>query len=45
MVLVCHVTLQDKLIKALYGFTVRSPSRYLTILPRLFGITTEIVEI
>ena len=45
MVLVCHVTLQDKVIKALYGFMVRSPSRYLTILPGLLGIATEIVEI
>ena len=45
MVLVCHVTLQDKVIKALYGFMDRSHSRYLTILPRLLGIATEIVEI
>ena len=45
MVLVCHVALQDKVIKVLYGFMVRSPSRYLTILPRLLAIATEIVEV
>ena len=44
MVLVCHVTLQDKVIKALYGFMDRNHSRYLIIL-RLLGIATEIVEI
>ena len=37
MVFICHVTLQDHVIKALNDFMVRIPSRYATIMPK-FGV-------
>ena len=45
MVFVCHVTLQDHVIKALSNFMVKSPTKYVTILPSLVAIGTVIVEI
>ena len=45
MVFVCHVTLQDHVIKALYDFMIRSLSRYLTILASLVDIDAVVVEI
>ena len=45
IVFVCHVTLQDDVIKALNDFMVRSPSRYVTILPNLVAISTAILDI
>ena len=43
--LVCHVILQDHVIKVSYDFRVRSPSSYITILPSLVTISTMVVEI
>ena len=40
MVFVCHVTLQDHVIKVFNDLTVRSPSRYVTIIPSLVAIDT-----
>ena len=45
MVYVCHVTLQNHVIKVLNNFMVRSPSRYVTTLPSLVAIDTVAVEI
>ena len=45
MVFVCHVTLQDHVIKVFNDLTVRSPSRYVTIIPSLVAIDTVAVEI
>ena len=45
MVFVCHVTLQDNVIKALYDFMVRSSSRYVTILLNLAIIDPVVGEI
>ena len=45
MVFVCHVTLQDHMIKALYDFMIKSLSRYITILASLVAIDIVIVEI
>ena len=45
MVFICPVTLQDYAIKALSNFMVKSPTRYITILPSLVAIVTVIVEI
>ena len=42
-VCVCHVTMQDHVIKALYDFMVRSLSRYITILSNLVAISTVVV--
>ena len=43
MVFVCHVTLQDHVIKGLNYFVVWSPSRYITILPSLVAIVIVLV--
>ena len=40
MVLICHVTLQDHMNKLLNDFLVRTPARYVTILPSLLAIGT-----
>ena len=45
MVFVCHVTLQDHVIKVFNDLAVRSPSRYVTIIPSLVAIDTVAVEI
>ena len=45
MVLVCHVILQDHVIKGSCDFTGRSPSRLVSILSRLVTITILVVEI
>ena len=39
------MTLQDHMIKALYDFMVRSPAKYVTLIPSLAAIGTVIVEI
>ena len=45
MVFVCHVTLQDYAIKAMYNFMIRNLSRYITILASFVAIDTVVVEI
>ena len=45
MVFVCHVTLQDHMIKALYNFMIRSLSRYITIVASLVAIEIVVVQI
>ena len=45
MVSVCHVTLQDHLIKVLNDFIVRNPTRYVTILPGLVAIGIVAMDI
>ena len=46
MIFICHVTLQDHLVKAFYDFMVRCSSRQVTILPRLVrNIGTVVVEV
>ena len=40
MIFVCHVTLQDHVIKVLNDFMVKNPSRYITKLPSLLVIGT-----
>ena len=45
MVFICHVTLQDHLIKALYDFMVRSSLRLVDILPGVVPIGTVVKEI
>ena len=45
MVFVCHVTLQDRVIKVLIDFTVRSTSEYVTILLSLVVIGNLLVKI
>ena len=45
MVFVCHVTFQDHVIRALFDFIIRSPSRYVTIVPRLVAIGTVVLKI
>ena len=45
MVFVCHVTLQDHVIKALSFFVVMIPSKKGTIRPRLVTIDTMVKEI
>ena len=42
---VCHVTLQDHVIKSKSGFMVRSLSKYVTILKSLVAIGTVLEEI
>ena len=42
---VCHVILQDHIIKALYGFMIKNLSRYTTILASLVAIDIVVVEI
>ena len=44
-VFICHVTLQEHVIKALYDFMIRSLSRYITILASLVAIDIVVVEI
>ena len=44
MVFVCHVTLQDHVIKALNEFMISSPSRSVTILSSLVVIDPVVVE-
>ena len=44
MILVCHVILQDHVIKRSCDFMDRSPSRKVTILPSLVAIGTLVVE-
>ena len=36
----CHVTLQDHVVKVLYGFMIKSLTRYITILASLVAIDT-----
>ena len=43
--LVCHLTLEEHVIKASNDLMVKSPSRYDTILPALVAIDTVIVKI
>ena len=45
MVFVCHVTLEDHVIKALNNFVVRSPSGKIVVLPSLVAMDTVVVEI
>ena len=45
IVLVCHVTLQDHIIKALHDLLVSSPSRSVMILPSLMAIGTVVMEL
>ena len=45
MVLVCHVILQDHLIKAYYDFVLESLPKYVTILPNVVAIGTLVEEI
>ena len=45
MVFVCHVILQDRVIKVLIDFTVRSTSEYVTILLILVVIGNLVVKI
>ena len=45
VVFVCHLTLQDHMIKALYDFMIRSLSKYITILASLVATDFVVVEI
>ena len=45
MIFACHVTWQDHVIRALYDFLVRSPSKVVTILTSFVAIGTVLVEI
>ena len=45
MVFVCHVILQDHVIRVLCDFMFMSPLRQVTILPSFMAIGTAIVEI
>ena len=45
MVLVCHMTLQDQVMKVLYDFMIKSLSRYITILASLVAIDIVLVKI
>ena len=45
MIFVCHVTLQDHMIKDLYDFMIGSLSRYITLLASLVAMDIEVVEI
>lgn len=45
MVFVFHVTLQEHVIKALYDLMVKNPSRYVTILPSVVALDTEIIAV
>ena len=45
MVFVCHMMFQDHVINVINDFMVKSPSRYVTILPNLVAICTVAVEI
>ena len=45
MVFVCHVILQDHVVKALNLFMITSPSKKVTIRPRLVAMGTMVVEI
>ena len=45
IVFVCHVILQDHMIKVLYDVMIRSLSRYMTILASLEAIDIVVVEI
>ena len=45
MILACHVTMQDQVIRGLYDLMVRSPSRYVIILPSWVAIGIVMVEI
>ena len=45
MISVCHVALQDHVIKALNEFMIRSPSRIVTIVPSLMATSIEVVEV
>ena len=44
MFFLCHVILQDHLIKAFNDFMVRSPSRYITIVPNFVAIYLLVVD-
>ena len=44
-VFVSHMNLQDYVIKALNDYMVKSPSRYVTILPSLVAIGAVVVKI
>ena len=45
MVFVCHMTLQDHMIKALYDFMIKSLSRFIAILASLVAIDIVVVKI
>ena len=45
MISVCHVALEDHVIKALNEFMIRSPSRIVTIVPSLMATGIEVVEV
>ena len=45
MVFVCHMTLEDHIIKALHDFMIKNLSRYITILANLVAIDIVVVEI
>ena len=45
MLLICHVILQDHLMKEQGNFMGRNPPRLVTILPRLMATGTVVVEI
>ena len=45
MIFVFHLTLQDHIMKLLNDFMVRSPSKFVTILPSLVTKDTVVVEI
>ena len=45
MVFVCHVTLQDDVLKVLSDFKVLSPSKKITTLPNLAAMGTVVMEI
>ena len=45
MIFICHVALQDHVIRALCDFMSRSPSSYVTILPSFVAVGTVIVKI
>ena len=45
MVFVCHMTLQDYVIKVLNDFIIRSPSSFVPILPSLMVTGTVVVKI
>ena len=44
MAFVCHVTLQDHVIKVLNDLMIRNPSRYVTILLSLVAIDPVLVD-
>ena len=45
MVFVCHMTLQDHMIKTLYDFMIKNLSSYITILTSFLAMDIVVVEI